>query len=461
MNAAAALLREPWAITAEGMAVAIAVATRDDVFADARQRALAARDGKPLDNSRTVEVRGGVAVVPMQGTMFRHADMFSELSGGVSYATLRKDLQRALEDESVTAILFDVDSPGGEVKGCGELAAAIYAARNLKPIGAYVGGYGCSAAYWLSSAASTVYCNLSSTIGCLGTCAGPFTDESKDEYGRRQVVLRSSQTPKKNLEPTTSDGEKLLQQRLDTQAGLFLADVATYRGVSAKKVAADFGAGDVLIGADAVAAGMADQVTDFEAALADMAKRGAAAKQRKDSMAQEQDQLAAFGAFEREVFALTGQTDRSAALGALRAMKQSHEQAAALQAQVKKLEADTRASSFNALLKQGMDARQISPAMANGEWIAEMRASEHGVKSLTAFLATAPKLVDTPAEQPKPADAPPPGAGAAAQAATQAFSAKEIEIAMAMTGSDPVALKKHLDSLAAYKAKRTTSGVGR
>jgi ClpP class serine protease len=50
----------------------------------------------------------------------------------------------------------NIDSPGGEVNGANELAQAIYDARGKKPIVAYVGGAGASAAYWVASAADRV-----------------------------------------------------------------------------------------------------------------------------------------------------------------------------------------------------------------------------------------------------------------------------------------------------------------
>lgn len=452
------LLQEPWAITAEGMALVLAIASRGNVFGEAQEKALAAREGRPLANTRSVTVRDGVAEIPIAGTMFRHADLFSAISGGVSYATLRKDLQSALDDSSVCAILLNVDSPGGEVNGCAELADAIYAARGSKPIAAYVGGAGCSAAYWLASAAEHVYCASTSQLGAIGIVASYVDSKKADEAaGKRTVQIASSQSPDKNVDPTTDRGAALVQERLDAVAEVFIGDVARFRGVNAKTVARDFGRGGVLIGAEAVRVGMADSVGNYESALADMAKRGATAKQKGVLMGQEQEQLAAFGAFEREVFAIAGHAERGAALGALRAMKVSHEQASALTEHVKQLESSTRVAAFNALVKQGMDARQISPAMAGGEWISELRASEGGIKSLTAFLATAPKLVDLPTEQPKPVTDP----SAAPVGAQPAFTAMEIQIATNIVGNDPVALQKHLEGLAAHKAARASRGLGR
>jgi len=58
--------------------------------------------------------------------------------------TLAKDFQVALDDDSISSILLDIDSPGGAVTGVNEMANIIKAARSKKDITAYVGGTGAS-----------------------------------------------------------------------------------------------------------------------------------------------------------------------------------------------------------------------------------------------------------------------------------------------------------------------------
>lgn len=172
--------------------------------------------------------------------------------------------------------------------------------------------------------------------------------------------------------------------------------------------------------------------------------------------AEEADALAAVSSlkeFEREIVTLSGKSDRAGALGALRAMHQSHEQVVSLTASVKQLEADKRGQEFDALVKKGQDAVQISPAMANGEWLKALRGKEDGVAQLTSFLASAPKLIagDAPREVVKIGET------------AEGFTKEEIAIAKTMTGGDPVALKANLTALAAYKRERAElfTGAGR
>jgi ClpP class serine protease len=54
------------------------------------------------------------------------------------------------------------------VNGANELAQAIYEARGTKPIVAYVGGSGASAAYWIASAADRIVVSPTAVLGSIG-----------------------------------------------------------------------------------------------------------------------------------------------------------------------------------------------------------------------------------------------------------------------------------------------------
>lgn len=126
--------------------------------------------GRPLDNTREVTVRGGVAKIPVEGTIMRRASLFTAMSGGVSTETLMKDFHTVYADPLVHSILFVFDSPGGEAYGIQELAAAIREKRDEdeKRIEAYCDGMCASAAYWLASATEKITTNPFAALGSIG-----------------------------------------------------------------------------------------------------------------------------------------------------------------------------------------------------------------------------------------------------------------------------------------------------
>lgn len=259
------LANEPWAISQSGLELVVAVASKGEILGEIRDLALAARDGKPLDNARAVRLHGDVAAIPISGPLFRHADLLTDLSGATSYATLRKDLQAALDNPAVRAIVLDIDSPGGEATGVSELSRAIYEARGQKPIKAYVGGAAASAAYWIASAADEVVISDTAILGSIGVMA---VYPKADDAGEIEFV--SSQSPYKNAKPGTDAGKAKIQGRIDALAAVFVSAVAKNRGVSEARVLGDFGKGDVFVGAAAIKAGLADRLGSLESLLAEM-----------------------------------------------------------------------------------------------------------------------------------------------------------------------------------------------
>lgn len=254
-------LNQPWAMQQEALQTLLAVAAREG-----NPEAVQVAAGQKLAQTRQVSVRDGVALVPVLGPLFRRANLFTEISGATSVETLARDLNQAVGSSEVKAILLDVDSPGGQANGIGELAAIIQAAGKQKPVHCYIGGLGASAAYWLACAAQTISLAPTALVGSIGVIAA---------YRRRseeQLTFVSSQSPRKDTDPETDEGRADIQSLLDELAGVFIADVARYRGVTESVVQNDFGRGGVLVGKKAVAAGMADRVSSLEATLRRLAR---------------------------------------------------------------------------------------------------------------------------------------------------------------------------------------------
>lgn len=260
----------PWAIDAAWLAQILAIANREGPGPEA----VSAELGRPLDNTHAVEVYGRVAVVPVRGPIMRYASMFTEISGAVSVDTLARDMRAALASEDVDAILFDIDSPGGEVNGVHELAQQIAAARAVKPCAVYAGGTCASAAYWLASAAGDITVDATAIVGSIGVVmALPNPDAQKAE----EIEIVSSNAPNKRPDVSTDEGRATVLATIDALASVFSADVARFRGVTPEKVSADFGQGGVLVGAAAVKAGLVDRLGSFEDALAALGARAALA----------------------------------------------------------------------------------------------------------------------------------------------------------------------------------------
>ena len=219
--------------------------------------------------SQRLGVRDGTGVLYVEGALMKRESWLTGLLGLSTYETLRQDLQVALDEPHIRSIILRIDSPGGEVNGCSALAEAIYAARGKKPITAFVSGMACSAAYWIATAAERVVVSPASILGSIGVVLTVTDTRARDKQrGIQHRRIISTQSPNKQPDPATDKGRQQIVKMLDDMAEVFIKAVARNRNVSRDTVLTKFGAGGVEIGANAVKAGMADEVGQFEATLA-------------------------------------------------------------------------------------------------------------------------------------------------------------------------------------------------
>jgi ClpP class serine protease len=260
----AMILSTPWNMTPEMVQTMLAIADRENLTPEA----VAEQLGRPLDNTRETTIRDGVAIIPVHGPIARHLDLFTEISGGVSIETLALDLRTALDSPGAHSVLLDIDSPGGEAAGNNEFAAMVRAASAQKPVVAYIGGLGASAAYFIACAAGEVVVDAGALVGNIGTVmAVPDPDKRQS----RSIDFVSSQSPHKRPDPRTEGGKSRLQALVDSVADVFIGAVAEYRGLDREAVEAIGGA--ILVGQQAVDAGLADRLGSFEGVVAQLSER--------------------------------------------------------------------------------------------------------------------------------------------------------------------------------------------
>lgn len=251
------VLADQWAILPQQLEQICGIA---DHSARTDPVALAAELGRPLGNTRQVQVRDGVAMLPLEGSLFAKANAMTEHSGATSYDVFARDFTTALASDEVDSIVLVVDSPGGQVKGASELARMIYDARGEKPIVAYVEGMAASAAYWISAAADEIWAADTAQLGSIGVVAA-VRQPDEDEGVYRFV---SSQTPAKHQGADSPEGASAVQRNVDALADVFIDALSLYRSTPRSIIETKYGSGDVFVGAAAGVRGMIDGITTLE-----------------------------------------------------------------------------------------------------------------------------------------------------------------------------------------------------
>lgn len=263
--------RTPWAITGEGLGLVQEVIHAR--LSGWRPTAEEVVDLERMAATRPGPARvGAVAVIPLQGLLVPRASMFSAMSGGTSMDAFGQAVTAAANDPAVAQIIIDVDSPGGVSDMIPETAALIRAARDVKPVTAVANVQAGSAAYWLASQATDVSVTPSGYVGSIGVF-GIHTDvsQARAALGIRDTIIKSTASPFKAemlpIVPLSAEAQAAAQREVDQTCEVFIAEVATGRGVDPDHVAAQFGQGRMVSASQAVTVGMADRVETLTAAI--------------------------------------------------------------------------------------------------------------------------------------------------------------------------------------------------
>lgn len=230
---------------------------RNEIEAAASQRR------KPLR-----AVKGKVAVLPIFGTLIQHAGGMEQMSGAVDPVQLGRDFDALMADDSIGAIVLQIDSPGGVVFGIQELSDKIHSSRGQgKRIVSVADGYAASAAYFIGSAADEFVASPSSLTGSIGVYQMHIDVSQWEEREGVKTTLISAGKHKvegNSFEPLGEDARERIQSEVNEFYADFVNTVARNRGATASEVRSGYGEGRVLTAREAVKQGLADRIGTVE-----------------------------------------------------------------------------------------------------------------------------------------------------------------------------------------------------
>lgn len=233
-----------------------------------------AGDGLELDDlfeapDADMTIVDGVATIPVKGVISKDISKMERMSGAVDVRDVSALLDAAANDPTVSAVVLDVDSPGGTVQGVPELAARVAEVNKSKPIIAYTDGLMASAAYWISAGASAIYASESATIGSIGVYLALMDSSRAHElHGYKVELIKSEGSPLKAAGmPGTSLSD---EQRADLQASVdYLYGQFSGFVKANRKTPDESMRGQTFFGSQSIGAGLVDSVSSIERAKAD------------------------------------------------------------------------------------------------------------------------------------------------------------------------------------------------
>src|ERR1700730_5237239 len=122
--------------------------------------------------------RNKIAVIYGLGAIQRGAGGFDPILSPGSSAMGSDDMVKAFkdarEDDSVRAVVFRVNSPGGSVIASELIRRAVELTAAKKPVVVSMSGYAASGGYWVSTPAARIYAEPGTITGSIGVLGGKF-----------------------------------------------------------------------------------------------------------------------------------------------------------------------------------------------------------------------------------------------------------------------------------------------
>jgi signal peptide peptidase SppA len=201
---------------------------------ESRANAADTRNLKPWEAWEAMSVTpGGTAVIPMRGMLYAGLDQLTAWWFGLCRPeALQANIEAAVDDRKVKAIVLDSDTPGGITTQIPETGEVIAEARGQKFIATHVSGMCCSAGYWLASQTHHIDAAGSSDVGCVGVYAAYYDMTRMLEM--RGVDLELFKAGKYKAmgipgEPLTDEQRAFIQADVDRINTRFVATVQAAR----------------------------------------------------------------------------------------------------------------------------------------------------------------------------------------------------------------------------------------
>jgi protease-4 len=196
----------------------------------------------PVAYERTSQPDGSVAVVTVEGFISAN-----------SVTAVQEDLREARENESIEAVVLNVDSPGGSAAASEQLYMSVQRTAKVMPVVASVKSTGASGAYYAMLPARDIYVTPASIVGSVGV--------------RGSAPAPSLPGEIKSGPDKASGTADQARAQIETLQRAFVGSVMKHRGDDLSLSRTEVAHAKVYTGARAVENGMADRVGSTQDAI--------------------------------------------------------------------------------------------------------------------------------------------------------------------------------------------------
>ncbi|MEW5946862.1 MAG: signal peptide peptidase SppA [bacterium] len=220
-------------------------------------------------------IMSGRVIKPVMGRMIGKVRIVGPVMPAVSgYPHIRgthpdRVIQKIMwaKSRGLRGLIVEINSPGGAVVSCREIADAIKAAKMATV--AWVRDLGASGAYWIASACKRIVADPCSTVGSIGVLSHHLEiSELMKRYGVRYEGFKSGQYKDMGIpfRKTTEKERGMINEHLRSLHETFVNEIARNRGMDVSKVKR-ISKGQVFLGDEAKKIGLVDKTGGREEAV--------------------------------------------------------------------------------------------------------------------------------------------------------------------------------------------------
>lgn len=197
-------------------------------------------------------------------------------TSGVTPEYILDQLDQALEDDSVKAVILRVDSPGGTVAASQEIMMGVQRVAEEKPIITSVGDLCASGSYMVAAQTDEIIAAPGSTIGSIGVIMSLVNaEELVDKVGLQFITLTAGEYKDAGsmYRSLTETETAMFEEQLALIHEQFVADVAEGRGMTVEEME-ELATGWAWLGSEALDLGLVDSIGNYDDAVDRAAELG-------------------------------------------------------------------------------------------------------------------------------------------------------------------------------------------
>lgn len=221
-------------------------------------------EGKILKNAIGSKI---IKVIPLEGVIHDSFSSSSPFRADFNAENLRKELRKALEENSTKAVLLRVNSPGGTVATSQEIYSLVLKLRAKgKPVFVSMSDVCASGCYYIASAADKIVANKGTLTGSIGVISQGLNYKGLfEKLGLRDQTFKAGKfkdmgSGSRDINP---EERQIYQALIDNSYKQFLEDIHTARGIEMEKLK-EIAQGLIYTGEQALEVKLVDELGTYD-----------------------------------------------------------------------------------------------------------------------------------------------------------------------------------------------------